>query len=169
MDRRQPSRHKTRSRWSARPDSLFPVETTERRTVYLDINHWYALGKAMAGHPQEPEHVDVLHQLSEQVEQRRIMIPLSAVNYIELSENPRDHQREEAAKVMTLLGRFRTITSTKRIFDEELWSVPDMRPAQVRHWTTGRQATRWHQTQSTSPPSHIGPQVSGLAGNYAEG
>ncbi len=40
--------------------------------------------------------------------------------YIELSENPRDHQREEAAKVMTLLARFNTLTSTKRIVDEEL-------------------------------------------------
>ena len=48
------------------------------------------------------------------------MIPLSAVNYIELSENPRDHQREEAAKAMTLLARFSTITSTKRIVGEEL-------------------------------------------------
>jgi hypothetical protein len=74
------------------------VEITGRRTVYLDINHWYALGEAMAGHPQKAEHVDVLHQLVRLVEQGRIMIPLSAVSYIELSENPRDHQREEAAK-----------------------------------------------------------------------
>lgn len=74
----------------------------------------------MAGHPQKPEHVDVLHQLVRLVEQGRIMIPLSAVNYIELSENPRDHQREEAAKAMTLLARFSTITSTKRIVNEEL-------------------------------------------------
>ena len=118
--RRQPGQRKTRRRWPARLDSLFPVETTGRRTVYLDINHWYALGEAMAGHPQKPEHVDVLHHLVRLVEQGRIMIPLSAVNYIELSENPRDHQREEATKAMTLLARFSTITSTKRIIDEEL-------------------------------------------------
>ena len=62
----------------------------------------------------------MLHQLVRLVEQGRIMIPLSAVNYIELSENLRDHQREEAAKVVTLLARFSTITSTKRIVDEEL-------------------------------------------------
>jgi hypothetical protein len=96
------------------------VETGERRTVYLDINHWYTLGEAMAGHPQKPEHVDVLRQLSEAVELGRIMIPLSAVNYMELSENPRDHQREEAALVMLRLGRFRTITSTRKIVNEEL-------------------------------------------------
>ncbi len=96
------------------------METSGRRTVYLDINHWYVLGEAMAGHPQEPVHVDVLHQRPRLVKQGWIMIPLSAVNYIELSENPRDHQREEAAKAMTLLARFNTITSTKRIVDEEL-------------------------------------------------
>jgi hypothetical protein len=96
------------------------VETSGRRTVYLDINHWYALGEALAGHPQKPEHLDVLKQLTHLVEEGRIMIPLSAVNYIELSENPRDHQREEAAKAMTLLARFNTMTSTKRILDEEL-------------------------------------------------
>jgi hypothetical protein len=89
------------------------VETSERRTVYLDINHWYALGEAMAGHPQKPVHVDVLHQLTRLVKQGWIMIPLSAVNYIELSENPRDHQREQAAKAMTLLARFNTITQRR--------------------------------------------------------
>jgi hypothetical protein len=96
------------------------VEAAARRTVYLDINHWYALGEAMAGRPREAEHVDVLRQLLDMVEQGRIMFPLSAVNYIELSENPRDHQREEAANVMTLLSRFNTVTSTKKIVDEEL-------------------------------------------------
>jgi hypothetical protein len=96
------------------------VETTAPRTVYLDINHWYALGEAMAGHPRKLEHVGVLRQLTQQVEQGRITIPLSAVNYMELSENPRDHHREEAAEVMTLLARFSTITSTKKIVDEEL-------------------------------------------------
>lgn len=95
------------------------MEPSGRRTVYLDINHWYALGEAMVGRPQKPEHVDVLRQLVCLVEQGQIMIPLSAVNYIELSENPRDHQREEAAQAMTLLSRFNTMTSTKRIVDEE--------------------------------------------------
>ena len=77
------------------------MEAAGRRIVYLDINHWYALGEAMTGCPREARDLDVLRQLLGLVEQGRIMIPLSAVSYIELSENPRDRQREEAAGVMT--------------------------------------------------------------------
>lgn len=93
---------------------------TTRRTVYLDLNHWYMLGEALAGHPRQREHVVVLRQLAEQAEQERLMFPLSAVHYMELAENPRDHQRQEAARVMMSLSRFNTITSTSKILDEEL-------------------------------------------------
>lgn len=96
------------------------MEISARRTVYLDLNHWYALGEAIAGHPRQPEHVDVLHQLMEYVEQDRLTFPLSAVHYMELAENPRDHQREEAAKVMAVLSRFNTIAPTSKILEEEL-------------------------------------------------
>jgi hypothetical protein len=34
------------------------VDTAARRTVYLDLNHWYVLGDALAGRPQQPEHLD---------------------------------------------------------------------------------------------------------------
>ncbi len=96
------------------------VQTSGPRTVYLDLNHWYMLGEAMAGHPRQPDHVDVLRALTDHVKQGRLMFPLSAVHYFELAENPRDHQREEAANVMTLLSRFNTMTSTAKIIDEEL-------------------------------------------------
>lgn len=80
------------------------------------------LGEALAGHPRQREHVVVLRQLAEQAEQERLMFPLSAVHYMELAENPRDHQRQEAARVMMSLSRFNTITSTSKILDEELVS-----------------------------------------------
>jgi hypothetical protein len=96
------------------------VQKAGPRTVYLDLNHWYILGEAMAGRPRQPEHVDVLQELTGQVEQGRLMFPLSAVHYMELAENPRDRQREEASNVMTLLAQFNTMTSIGRIIDEEL-------------------------------------------------
>ena len=96
------------------------MEMCARRTVYLDLNHWYALGEALARHPRQPEHVDVLSQLREHVEQGRLAFPLSAVHYMELTENPRYHQREEAAKVMAELSRFNTIAPTSKIIEEEL-------------------------------------------------
>jgi hypothetical protein len=88
--------------------------------VYLDLNHWYELGEAMAGHPRQAAHVDVLRLLLESVEQRHVMFPLSSVHYIELAENPRDRQREEAANVMAALSRFNTMAPSSKILDEEL-------------------------------------------------
>jgi hypothetical protein len=96
------------------------VETATRRVVYLDTNHWYALGRAMAGHPDQPEHVDILRMLADQLGQGQLMFPLSGVHYMEFAENPRDRHRQEAADVMALLSRFTTITSAGKIIDEEL-------------------------------------------------
>ncbi|HUK71874.1 MAG TPA: hypothetical protein VLW50_24430 [Streptosporangiaceae bacterium] len=58
-------------------------------TVYLDINHRYALGDATAGHPGQPPDVDVLRQSANTVEQGQLLLPLSAMRYMELSESPR--------------------------------------------------------------------------------
>jgi hypothetical protein len=96
------------------------VETSTRRVVYLDTNHWYALGRAMAGHPDQPEHVDILRMLADQIGQGQLMLPLSAAHYMELAENPRDRHRQEATDVMALLSRFITMTSAGKIIDEEL-------------------------------------------------
>lgn len=96
------------------------VDATGCRTLYLDLNHWYALGRAMAGHADRPEHVAIIRTLREQAEQGQLMLPLSAVHYMELAENPRDHQRKEAADVMTVLSQFNTMAPAGRIIDEEL-------------------------------------------------
>jgi hypothetical protein len=96
------------------------VPAASCRTVYLDLNHWYALGDALLGQPQRPEDVDVLQELTGLVDRGQIMCPLSAVHYMELAENPRDEQRAQAAAVMALLSRFNTITAMTKIVDEEL-------------------------------------------------
>lgn len=96
------------------------MDTIACRTVYLDLNHWYALGDAMAGCPQQPDHLPLLQQLTGLVDEGKVSFPLSAVHYMELSENPRDEQRRRAASAMAVLSRFRTITSMTKIIDEEL-------------------------------------------------
>lgn len=108
------------------------METKTRRSVYLDLNHWYALGEALAGTPLEPRHKDVLDLLLRLVEQDEITMPLSTVTYMELAENPRDQMREKAAKAMTMLSRFTTMAPTGKILDAEL--------AQAFHQQFGRPA-----------------------------
>jgi hypothetical protein len=90
------------------------------RSVYLDINHWYALARAQAGKPDRPEHADVLSKLQGEVNAGRLIIPLSSVTYTELTENPRDQLREAAARVMLKLSRFVTLAPPHKIVDEEL-------------------------------------------------
>lgn len=96
------------------------MATALPRKVYLDLNHWYALGDALAGVSQNPDHVSVLEQLQSHVERGEIVFPLSAVHYIELTENPRDELRERAAGAMALLSRFTTMASASKILDEEM-------------------------------------------------
>ncbi|WP_405466211.1 hypothetical protein OG333_36860 [Streptomyces anulatus] len=88
--------------------------------IYLDLNHWYALGDALAGAPQRPDHVAIFNQLRGLVDRGEIAFPLSAVHYMELAENPRDAHRERAADAMALLSRFITMAPEWKILDEEL-------------------------------------------------
>ncbi len=90
------------------------------RKVYLDLNHWYALGDALAGAPIDPSHIPILKQLQEHVQRGEIIFPLSSVHYIELTENPRDGQRERAAKAMVLLSGFISMAPASKVLDEEM-------------------------------------------------
>lgn len=93
---------------------------SEPIVVYLDLNHWYMLGEALTGSPRQPEHTRILQRLTQAVDDGQLMFPLSSVHYTELAENPRDHQREQAASVMTMLSRFSTIAPVSKILSEEL-------------------------------------------------
>lgn len=88
--------------------------------VYLDLNHWYALGDALAGSPIHPDHISVLQQLRGLVERGEVAFPLSSVHYMELTENPRDDHRERAADAMALLSRFATMAPASKILNEEM-------------------------------------------------
>jgi hypothetical protein len=96
------------------------MPTTDPVTVYLDMNHWYALGAARVGRPGQPEHVEIFERLQELVAQGRLICPLSAVHYMELTENPRAVLRQEAASAMILLSTFSTLPSIDLIVQEEL-------------------------------------------------
>jgi hypothetical protein len=94
------------------------VDDRKPRRVYIDINHWYALGRADVGAPDTPEDAIVLSKLQEEVKAGRLVIPLSSVTYTELTENPRDHQRKPTADVMLKLSRLATIAPPRKVVDE---------------------------------------------------
>jgi hypothetical protein len=88
--------------------------------VYLDINHWYAVGLAAEGKPQRPEHTGILTKLQTEVDAGHLRFPLSSITYEELTENPRDQLREPAARVMFQLSKPATIAPASKVVDEEL-------------------------------------------------
>jgi hypothetical protein len=96
------------------------VNDQQRRSVYIDINHWYALARADNGKPDNPEHAAILRKLLAEVDAGRLVVPLSSVTYTELTENPRDQLRQPAAGVMLKLSRLATIAPAQKIVDEEL-------------------------------------------------
>lgn len=114
-----------------------------QRTIYLDINHWYALGRAGQDNTKSPEHAALLTALQDEVDAGRLVIPLSHVSYEELTENRRDQQREPTAEIMWRLSKGATIAPASRIVDEELAVELNRRfgrpafPAKVRKFGRG--------------------------------
>ena len=96
------------------------VNDQQPRSVYIDINHWYALARADDGKPDKPEHAAILRKLLAEVDAGRLVVPLSSVTYTELTENPRDQLRQPASGVMLKLSRLATIAPAQKIVDEEL-------------------------------------------------
>lgn len=87
--------------------------------VYLDMNHWYALGRASAGEPERPSDPEVLERLRMLRRDGRVVVPLSAIHYSELRENPRDRFTAEAGAVMEELSDFWTLAPMSTVFAEE--------------------------------------------------
>ena len=87
--------------------------------VYLDTNHWYALGRANAGRRDLPTDGELLERLRMLRHEGRIVVPLSAVHYSELWENPRDRLTAEATEVMEELSDFWTLAPLSAVFAEE--------------------------------------------------
>lgn len=79
--------------------------------VYLDMNHCYALGRASAGEPERPSDPEVLERLRMLRRDGRVVVPLSAIHYSELRENPRDRFTAEAGAVMEELSDFWTLAA----------------------------------------------------------
>jgi hypothetical protein len=86
----------------------------------LDLNHWYALAEAKAGRSKRDAAIAVLSELRSLVGEKRVILPLSAVHYMEIGENGRDKQRFEVADVMAELSQFRTLAASTSFLEEEL-------------------------------------------------
>ena len=90
------------------------------RLVYLDLNHWIALAKALSGHPNGRKHHDILDQLLHAVEQGRAVFPLSLPIYVEVLKIGDHRRRSDLRKIMERLGGFAVVTSRDVIATHEI-------------------------------------------------
>lgn len=88
--------------------------------LYLDMNHWYALGRAVSGRPDNTVDHDLLMTLRVLRAAGTILLPLSAIHYMELRENHRDRLTTEAADAMEELSDFWALAPSSVVLAEEI-------------------------------------------------
>src|SRR5690349_871775 len=81
----------------------------DRRSVYLDLNHWIGLAKAATGHPGGARYAELLKACRAAHESASAVFPLSGQHYSEMAGIRDPRHREDIATVMRDLSGFRTL------------------------------------------------------------
>lgn len=84
------------------------------------MNHLYALGRVGAGRSVSSVDTDLLAKLRALRAGGTVLLPLSAIHYMELRENPRDRLTTEAADVMEELSGFWALAPSSTVLAEEI-------------------------------------------------
>jgi hypothetical protein len=79
--------------------------------VYLDLNHWIELAKALSGHQEGRKNLDTLTTLEQAVADRAVVFPLSFTTLLEISKIRNPRQRRILREVIELLSRYYVVTS----------------------------------------------------------
>ena len=118
-----------------------------RQIVYLDLNHWISLARALSRHPEGHRHRDILDQLIQAVEQNRAVFPLSLPIYVEILKIREHRRRSDLRKVIERLGRFAVVTNRhviaiheiEALLDDLVGSNPDpIKPVNYLDWGVQR-------------------------------
>jgi hypothetical protein len=76
------------------------------KLVYLDLNQWIALAKAMSGHRDGEAYKEVLTRCLAAVDRGEAVFPISDSIYIEISKNGSHRQRRDLLNVIEPMSRF---------------------------------------------------------------
>lgn len=91
--------------------STLRTEHSLGRIVYLDLNHWIELAKALSGHPAGRKNLDTLTALEKAVADQAVVFPLSFTTLLEISKIRNRRQRRNLREVIELLSRYYVVTS----------------------------------------------------------
>ena len=101
------------------------VPTTSGRLVYLDLNHWIALAKALSGHHEGRRDRDILERLLHAVERAHAVFPLSLPIYVEVMKIREHRRRSDLRKVIERLSGFAVVTNRHVITTHEVEALLD--------------------------------------------
>ena len=95
------------------------------KAVYLDLNHWIELAKALSGHRDGRKNLDILTAFEKAVADGTVVFPLSLTTYLEISKIRNHRQRRSLREVIELLSRYFVVTSLWIIACHEVEAVID--------------------------------------------
>jgi hypothetical protein len=95
------------------------------KLVYLDLNHWIAFAKALAGHPDGRSHREVLDGCLHAVEEGRAVFPMSDSIYVEASKIRGYRQRRDLREVIEKLSGYLVVTSRSVVSAHEVEAMLD--------------------------------------------
>lgn len=95
------------------------------KLVYLDLNHWVALAKAMAGHREGEASAEVLMGCLAALEGGQAVFPISDSIYFEVSKIATYRQRRDLREVIERLSRFMVVTSRTVVSSHEIEALLD--------------------------------------------
>lgn len=105
----------TRLRQPERPPQL----------VYLDLNHWITLARALAGKKAHAASPEVIQSLLEAKDSGAAVFPLTETTFIEVSKIQSHRQRRDLRRVIERLSSFQVVSSRLVIAELEIEAMLD--------------------------------------------
>ena len=106
------------------PDTLHHTDRPPR-LIYLDLNHWIELAKALSGHRDGTKHRLVLDACISAVADGEAIFPLSAYIYAEISKIANHRQRRDLREVIELVCRHMVVTPLTIVVAHEVEALLD--------------------------------------------
>lgn len=95
------------------------------KLVYLDLNQWIALAKAMAGHRDGEAYKEVLTRCLGALDRGEAVFPISDSIYTEISKNGSHRQRRDLLEVIEPMSRFMVVMCRSIVSAHEIEAMLD--------------------------------------------
>ena len=106
------------------PDTL-RMPASPPKIIYLDLNHWIRLSKALSGRPDDKNDNEILAACCEGVEKGTAVFPLSSQTYVEILKNGHYRQRCDLGEVIEQISRFMVVMPRHVVATHEVEAVLD--------------------------------------------